>query len=467
MSNGLIPNTSKEDFWKKVLTELSFVTDKINLKTISAALKIEEISKDSIKLSCTNAFHKSSLEKNLNIIEKCVNKVSEKKLEIEVIIRSPLPDDKNTILDMGPLFDPSKNKKISTEEKQKEAGLYPKYTFDNFIIGDNNRIPYSIAQKVAAQPGVAYTPVFLHSGVGLGKTHLIQAIGNKIIQTKPGVKVLYTTGEAFTNELIEAIQSSKGKGGKYTSNNFRKKYRNVDVLLIDDIQFIIGKGATQEEFFHTFNTLFMAEKQIVITSDRPPKDFNNLAGRLTSRFSSGMIIDIQPPSFETRSAILRSRRDKNKDNIDNKVIDFIAENITSNIRELEGAYIQVVNASIAENQQITVEYAARQLKKVISQKDTKPVNMNQILKAICNYYSVKMSDIKGERRTKDIVIPRQIAMYLIKDLTNTPFMTIGEFLGGRDHSTIMYGAEKIEKDLVYTPKIKQDITNVKQIIYQN
>ena len=456
----------QDDFWKKVLTELSFVTDKINLRTVSTAIRIENLTKDSIVVSCTDAFQKSGLEKNLGLLEKAVNKVAGCKMELEVVVRTASKSSGPNPLDLGPLFDPSKNKKISVEEKQRDAGLYPKYTFENFIVGENNRVPYSIALKVAAQPGTAYTPVFLHSGVGLGKTHLIQAIGNRIVQTKPGIKVLYTTGEAFTNELVEAIQTSKGKGGKYTSNNFRKKYRNVDVLLIDDIQFIIGKGATQEEFFHTFNTLFMAEKQIVITSDRPPKDFNNLADRLTSRFSSGMIMDIQPPTYETRVAILRTRRDRNKDDVDNKVIDFIADTISTNIRELEGAYIQVLNAATAKGVKLTVEYTAEELGKV-SKQDKKPVNMNQILRAICNYYSVKTADIKGERRTKDIVVPRQIAMYLIKDLTDTPFITIGEFLGGRDHSTIMYGAEKIEKNLVNTSKIRQDITNVKQMIYQN
>jgi len=349
-------------------------------------------------------------------------------------------------------------------EKQSKAGLYPKYTFETYVMGKNNQLAYAVATTVAERPGEAYNPVFLYSGVGLGKTHLIQAIGNKILEKKPGTKVVYITGESFTNELIESIQSGKGKG-RYTSNEFRQKFRKADVFLIDDIQFIIGRGTTTEEFFHTYNALYMAQKQIIITSDRPPKDFNALENRITSRFSSGIIVDIQPPDLEMRTAILRRKRDENHDPVPNDVIDLIAETVDTNVRELEGAYLRVLTDAKTSNFDITKETAAKTLGQSIKEKEVRPVNMNQILRAVCTYYSVKSNDIKGKRRTKELVLPRQVAMYLIKDLTKTPLMSIGEFLGGRDHTTIIYGVEKVEKESAYLGKLRQDISNVKQIIY--
>lgn len=315
-------------------------------------------------------------------------------------------------------------------------------------------------------PGELYNPVFIYSGVGLGKTHLLQAIGNRILQTKPGMKVVYTTGEAFTNELIEAIQSGRGKGG-YTTNEFRNKFRKADVFLIDDIQFVIGRATTQEEFFHTFNELYLAQKQIVITSDRPPKDFNNLEDRITSRFSSGIIADIQNPDMEVRAAILRTKRDENKDPITNDVIDAIAEKMETNIRELMGAYIQVVTYAKATGIEVNLDNLSEALGQSVREREKKVVNVNDILKAVCNYYTVRIPDIKGERRTKELVIPRQVAMYLMKEITGMPLMTIGEFLGGRDHTTIMHGVEKIETEIKAQGKLKQDVSKVKQMLFED
>ncbi|KKS19473.1 MAG: Chromosomal replication initiator protein DnaA, partial [candidate division WWE3 bacterium GW2011_GWE1_41_72] len=249
--------------------------------------------------------------------------------------------------------------------------------------------------------------------------------------------------------------------GKYTTNDFRNKFRKADVFLIDDIQFVIGKEATQEEFFHTFNALYMAQKQIVITSDRPPKDFNSFEERITSRFSSGIIADIQAPDMEVRSAILRTKRDLMGHNISNEVLNFIAENVTTNIRELEGAYMQVITSAMAAGIEPTRESAAAALGQNIRNNQKRNINVNDILKAVCAYYAVKAPDIKGKRRTKDLVIPRQVAMFLIKEMTDTPYMTIGDFLGGRDHTTIMHGVRTIEEHVSKAGKIHQDIVNVK------
>ncbi|MFC1722157.1 chromosomal replication initiator protein DnaA, partial [Patescibacteria group bacterium] len=275
--------------------------------------------------------------------------------------------------------------------------------------------------------------------------------------------VVYTTGEAFMNELIEAIQSGRGRG-KYTSNEFRNKFRKADVLLIDDIQFIIGRETTQMEFFHTFNTLYLAGKQIILTSDRPPKEFTKLEKRITSRFGSGIIADIQNPDADLRNAILRTKRDLNKDNIPNEVIDYIANNVESNIRELEGAYIQILTVVNATGTPANVELAENLIGKNIATRNKKAVNPNQILRAVCKYYSIKLSDIKGKRRTRDLVIPRQVAMYLIRDMTEAPLMSIGETLGGRDHTTIMHGIGKVESEMREMGKIRQDVNNVRNAI---
>jgi chromosomal replication initiator protein len=367
---------------------------------------------------------------------------------------------------LGPLFSQQKNTEALREEKRTRSNLNPKFTFETFVLGKNNNLAYAIASAISEKPGELYNPVFIYSKVGLGKTHLIQAVGNKIIETKPGMRVVYTTGEAFTNELIETIQSGKGKG-KYTANQFREKFRKADVLLIDDVQFIIGRESTQEEFFHTFNALYMAGKQIVITSDRPPKDFVSLEDRITSRFSSGIVADIQTPDIETRIAILRAKRDTDKENVPNDVLNFIAEKVDTNIRELEGAYLQTVTYAKATGSELNVETAAKALGATIKEKSAKTVNVNEILKAVCLYYSVKMQDIKGKRRNKELVIPRQVAMYLMKEMTDMPFTSIGDFLGGRDHTTVMYGVDKVQEEVAETGKITQDIVNVKQIIFNS
>ena len=317
---------------------------------------------------------------------------------------------------------------------------------------------------MAERPGEIYNPVFIYSGVGLGKTHLMQAIGNFILKNKPGMKVIYTTGESFTNEMIDAIQSGKGKG-RYASNDFRNKYRKADVFLIDDVQFIAGKDATQEEFFHTFNALYLAQKQIVITSDKPPKDFTNLEERISSRFNSGIIVDMQTPDVETRIAILRARRDKDGDTISNEVINIIAETVTTNIRELEGAYLRLLSVAKATGTDVTPDTALLTLGQTIKERNKKPVNMNEILNAVCNYYSIKSADLKGKKRTKELVLPRQVVMFLIKDLTNTPYMTIGDFLGGRDHTTVMHGVDKIGEEVRTKQTIREDIVNVKQMLF--
>ncbi len=456
-----------KDFWKAVLAELQIKADPLSYKTALAKLKVANLTETSIDILCNTDFYRKDLQKRFGKqIEGAVNKIAGTEFFVNYEIdKSPVTFDPRTVPNSSaPLFTPQQSPDEIFKERSKKAGLSPKFTFENYIQGNNNQLAYAIAMAVAEKPGEVYNPVFFYSGVGLGKTHLMQAIGNRILQRTPSVKIVYTTGEAFTNELIESIQGGK-RGGRYTSNEFRDKFRKADVLLIDDIQFIAGKESTQEEFFHTFNALYMTQKQIIITSDRPPKDFINIAERITSRFNSGIIADIQTPDYETKVAILRSKRDKNNDPITNEAISVIAEKVSTNIRELEGAYLRVLTNATTTGREIDEVTVLEILGQTIKDDIKKPVNMNSVLKAVCNYYSVKSADLKGSRRTKELVIPRQVAMYLIKELTETPYMSIGEFLGGRDHTTIMHGVEKISGEVSHTAKTKQDVINVKQMIF--
>lgn len=463
-----LENTDPKEFWKSVLGQIELEISPMVYKTIVSRTKGETLDDKTLKISCEDNFIKKNLStKYIDVIEKAVKNTAGKDLKIEIFIAKNESNNlKDSASELGPLFSPTKDVETLREEKRIKFNLNPKFTFENFILGKNNNLAYAIATAISEKPGELYNPVFIYSKVGLGKTHLIQAVGNRIIETKPGMRVIYTTGETFTNELIETIQSGKGRG-KYTANKFREKFRKADVLLIDDVQFIIGRESTQEEFFHTFNALYMAGKQIVITSDRPPKDFDSLEERVTSRFSSGIVADIQNPDIEMRSAILRAKRDENSEEISNEVIDFIAERVDSNVRELEGAYLQVITYAKALGSDLTIDIASKALGGTVREKVIKNVNVNEILKAVCLYYSVKIQDVKGKRRKREFVIPRQVAMYLMKEITDMPYMSIGELLGGRDHTTIMHGVEKIQDEVAETGKITQDIVNVKQIIFND
>ena len=452
-----------KDFWKAVLGEVEIHLSSMVFNSFVSRTTVETIEDNKVIVLCDDNFVKQNLEKRYNKeIEAAVKKISKKDLEVVTAVRKNSAEDtpKAKSADLGPLFQPKDQKEVM-KEKQGRSNLNPKFTFDNYIMGKNNNLAFAVATAVAQRPGEQYNPVFIYSKVGLGKTHLMQAIGNEILRTKPGTKVIYTTGESFANELIEAIQSGRNKG-KYTTNDFRNKYRKADVFLIDDVQFIIGKESTQEEFFHTFNDLHMNQKQIVITSDRPPREYSNLAERITSRFSSGIVVDIQTPDMEVRAAILRNKRDESADPVSNDIINYIAENVNSNIRELVGAYMQVVTEARNSGSDANIETAAKALGQTLKEKSQKNMDIHQILKAVCTYYAVKIPDIKGKSREKEFVVPRQVAMYLMKELTQASLVAIGDFLGGRDHTTVMHGTDKIKTESMNMTKIGRDVINVRQ-----
>lgn len=453
--------------WDAVLSDLRVNLAEGPYKMFFSDTWADNLSPDSLDVICKNSFDKSVVEKKYySMVQETVNKIGkgEYKINFKIGAANPYKDTKKTTSDnAGPLFTiPQENESPARNIEAKKANLNPNFKFENYIMGTNNQLAFSIAQAVAESPGVVYNPFFVYSGVGLGKTHLMQAIGNKVLEKSPNKNVLYCTSETFTNDLIDAL---RGRKNNQTPTRFREKYRNVDVLIIDDIQFIAGKEATQEEFFHTFNALYMSQKQLVIASDRPPRDFKNIEERITSRFSSGIIADIQKPDIETRIAILRNVRDRENHTIADEVVSYIAQMVDTNIRELEGAYRLVWTFALSRGVKDIDENLVREaLGQTVKATKLKPVNLNQILKAVCTYFSVTMIDVKGKRRTKDLVIPRHISMYLMYDMTQTPYMSIGEFLGGRDHTTIMHGVDKVSEELKYSTKLKQDIANIRQIL---
>ena len=330
------------------------------------------------------------------------------------------------------------------------ANLNSKYKFDTFIVGSNNKFAHSAALAVAESPGEAYNPLYLYGGAGLGKTHLMQAIAHFIIASDPSKKVLYVTSETFTNELIESVKTNK-------NTEFRNKYRNIDVLLIDDIQFIIGKVSTQEEFFNTFNDLYMLGKQIVISSDRPPKEMETLPDRLRTRFESGLPVDIQIPTYETKMAIINKKSEALGIDFPYEVKDYVATNITSSIRELEGALTKLSAYSKLSHTPLTAEFAENTLKDLISPYSKKEITPELIIDVVAEHFHIKPEDIISHKRSADIAFPRHIAMYLCRQMTQTPLEAIGKALGGRDHSTILYGSEKIAKETATNETTKSTI----------
>ncbi|AKX92832.1 chromosomal replication initiator protein DnaA [Moorella thermoacetica] len=333
--------------------------------------------------------------------------------------------------------------------------LNPKYTFETFVVGNSNRFAHAACLAVAESPASSYNPLFIYGGVGLGKTHLMQAIGHRVRQHLPELRVMYISSEKFTNDLINAIKDK-------ATEQFRTKYRNIDVLLIDDIQFLAKKESTQEEFFHTFNHLYEANKQIIISSDRPPKEIPTLEDRLRSRFEWGLITDIQPPDLETRMAILRKKAVAEGINLPDEVMFFIAQKIDSNIRELEGALIRVAAYANFTKKEITPGLAEEILKDVLDLARPKPITIRLIQETVANYFNLKVEDLKAKKRTRSVAYPRQIAMYLCRELTESSLPDIGKEFGGRDHTTVLHAYDKIRDDLNTDPSLPQVIAQIRQ-----
>lgn len=347
---------------------------------------------------------------------------------------------------------------IAEDEEKTPANysqLNPRYTFDSFVVGNSNRFAHAACYAVGESPFKAYNPLFIYGGVGLGKTHLMQAIGHHILGKKPSCSVMYVSSEQFTNELISSIKDDKTSG-------FRNKYRNIDVLLVDDIQFLAGKERTQEEFFHTFNTLYEANKQVVISSDRPPRNIPTLEDRLRSRFEWGLITDIQPPDLETRVAILRKKAQTERLNIPFDVLDYIANYIQSNIRELEGALIRLVAYASVNDRALNMTTATEALKDILPPPLPRKITIETIQKVVASHYGVEITDLLSKKRNKQIVVPRQVAMYLCRKLTDASYPQIGDQFGGKDHTTVIHAHDKIENEM----KVDQELAATIEVLHQ-
>ena len=361
------------------------------------------------------------------------------------------------------------NQKKKTKSVSEKAGLNPKYTFDTFVVGSNNNFAHAASLAVAESPGEVYNPLFLYGGVGLGKTHLMHSVAHFILNKNMKKKVLYVTSETFTNELIEALKNRSSSSNESTMSKFRDKYRNIDVLLIDDIQFIIGKESTQEEFFHTFNHLHTLGKQIIISSDKPPKDIETLEARLRTRFEWGLIADISSPDYETRMAILQKKIESDrleKYNIPQDVLHYIAENIKTNIRELEGSLNKLIALYKLNNYNnpIDISLAAEALKDLISSENNREVTPELILDIVAEHFGITITDLKSNKRNAEISNPRQIAMYLIRTMTDTPLKAIGLELGGKDHATIKHGVDKISHNITVDETLANTVNIIKKKI---
>jgi len=447
-----------EELWNKILETIKEELSPQAYNSWFSQTKIVKFSENELIISAPGDFCKDWLEKHYTVFIKDIFKRalnSDDNLKIEF-----RTTDQKFSAPVRPTPHPKKNiKKTESFLKDNELALTTKYTFDNFVVGDDNRFAHAACLAVAQSPAKAYNPLFIYGGVGLGKTHLIQAIATHIMQHngKIKIKVLYISSEIFTNELINSIKDG-------STSAFREKYRSVDVLLIDDIQFLAGKERTQEEFFHTFNTLYESNKQIVITSDCLPKDIPTLENRLISRFEWGLITDIQPPDFETRIAILRKKAQSENLNVPNIVIDFIAEKIPSNIRQLEGALTKLTAYSTLTKKKLSISLAQNILKDIIPL-ENKKISISQVQKVVTDYYTIKVTSLLSKKRTKDVVLARQVAIYLSRELTDMSLASIGEAFGRRDHTTILHSyakiKNKIEKDKSFKGVIKNLILSIK------
>ena len=460
----------KEKLWKSILGELEITISATYYNTFFPGTKIEEINntENTTLIKCPSNTSKEIIGgKFKNRIQELITNRTGKNYNI--LFDFDKREENNNL--EKPLFKNFNNviiekEKSNTENKvadNSKSGLVNDYTFENFIIGPNNRLAYTVAKAIADNPGKAYNPFLIYSGVGLGKTHLLQAIGNQIALKRPNLKVLYCTGQEFLNELMDHLQDRRNKGG--TIRDFKNKFINNDVWLIDDVQVIAGREATQEEFFFAFNQLYLNKKQIVLSSDRHPSEIAKLQDRISSRFSMGMIADIQMPDVDIRTAILRSKKEQMHLYIDNETIDFIAENISTNIRELEGAFIQVITYANTLGVKANIETARLVLSNSIVTREEKNIRPTKVIQEISKFYGIEIREIKGTRRNKEIVLPRQVAMFLLKEINQLSLMSIGEILGGRDHTTIIHGADKIKKELDNGNfKLKKEISTIKENI---
>ena len=437
------------ELWNKAKELLKNETTVITYETWIQPLDIKSINDNVIVLVATNSFQRDTVESRyIDLLTNTFNFITHKKCNVFIKLDT---DDADTIL--------SQNNTVGNNKVFINSGLNPKYTFNTFVVGNNNKFAQAASMGVTESPGSKYNPFFIYGGVGLGKTHLMHAIGNEILRNNINAKVLYVTSETFTNQLINALRDQ-------ATEKFRNKYRNIDVLLIDDIQFIANKKSTQEEFFHTFNTLYESGKQIVISSDKPPKDIELLEDRLKSRFEWGLIADISNPDYETRLAILRKKTQLDNIIIDDEILSAIATRLDTNIRELEGTLNKLIAKASLTNSPITMAMTQKAIDDIVAQQQ-KVISSEYIQEVVGKYFNVDPEDLKSSKRSNDVTFPRQIAMYLCRNIAQMSMPQIGKDFGNRDHSTVMHSCNKIEKEMKTNSNTKLIVESVQNLLLNN
>lgn len=457
-----------EEKWPQIIEHLRVEHElsNVSFSTWIKPLKVYDVINNTVFIMVNMNSSVEYIEKKYLLpLKVCIAEITGEEYEVSFI--SEDDDRLNEIQNMA--VEASQKKR--TKSVAERAGLNPKYTFDTFVVGGNNSFAHAVSVAVAESPGQVYNPLFLYGGVGLGKTHLMHSIAHFILDHNPKKKILYVTSETFTNELIESLKNGKSSGNESSMTKFREKYRNIDVLLIDDIQFIIGKESTQEEFFHTFNHLHTSGKQIIISSDRPPRDIETLEARLRSRFEMGMLADISSPDYETRMAILQKKIELDKlekYNIPLDVIQYIATNIKTNIRELEGSLNKLIALYRLNNNEGTIDIslAAEALKDIISSDNNREVTPELILDIVAEHFNISIADLKSKKRNAEIANPRQVAMYLMRTMSTKELSlkAIGAIFGGKDHSTIKYGIEKVESEMETDETLANTVNIIKKKI---
>lgn len=457
-----------EEKWPQIIEHLRVEHElsNVSFSTWIKPLKVYDVINNTVFIMVNMNSSVEYIEKKYLLpLKVCIAEITGEEYEVSFI--SEDDDRLNEIQNMA--VEASQKKR--TKSVAERAGLNPKYTFDTFVVGGNNSFAHAVSVAVAESPGQVYNPLFLYGGVGLGKTHLMHSIAHFILDQNPKKKILYVTSETFTNELIESLKNGKSSGNESSMTKFREKYRNIDVLLIDDIQFIIGKESTQEEFFHTFNHLHTSGKQIIISSDRPPRDIETLEARLRSRFEMGMLADISSPDYETRMAILQKKIELDKlekYNIPLDVIQYIATNIKTNIRELEGSLNKLIALYRLNNNEGTIDIslAAEALKDIISSDNNREVTPELILDIVAEHFNISIADLKSKKRNAEIANPRQVAMYLMRTMSTKELSlkAIGAIFGGKDHSTIKYGIEKVESEMEADETLANTVNIIKKKI---
>jgi chromosomal replication initiator protein len=466
-----------KQIWQAALGDLQLQLPRSEFDTWIRETTLVDLEDNQAIVGTPNIFAREKLEgRYVAPIQNTLNTILGYPVQVQVVIGSPgdspaveveppaklMPGMSRPALNMGVPALSARPASATAQQLElptpRTAMLNPRYTFSSYIVGSSNRLAHAACLAVAEHPAKAYNPLFLYGGVGLGKTHLLHAIGNGALDANPEINVLYVSSEKFTNDLINAIR-------RQNTEEFRLRYRNIDILLIDDIQFITGKEATQEEFFHTFNTLHGAGKQIVISSDKPPKAIVTLEERLRSRFEWGLIVDVQSPDLETRTAILRGKGESLNVRVPDEVIDFLAHRIQSNIRELEGSLNRVVAFANLNRQPITIDLASAALSELLENTRRQRVTNESILDHVSKYYGIDGKVLKGRQRSRNIVVPRQVAMYLMREETESSLVEIGGALGGRDHTTVLHGCEKIAEEINTDSRLRSDVLEIRNRLY--